>query len=122
MPDINYSTTLNVSRGFLSNTINVSGITATMNADGMQSATYVLSVTPTTIGTASLSAVGLAFLRNISTATASTCAVGVVSGGSMVPFSSPRPGETAILRLASGVTYQATGSAGSRLRVDITEA
>jgi hypothetical protein len=66
--------------------------------------------------------VGIAFLRNISTATASTCAVSVVSGGTAIPFSSLRPGESAILRLASGVSYQATGTAGSRLNVDITEA
>jgi hypothetical protein len=119
--DINYSVSLNVSKGNLSNAVNASGITATMNVDGMQSATYTLSGTPTNISTATLTAVGLAFLRNLSTATATTCSVGIVSGGSMLPFASPRPGETAILRLASGVSYQATGTAGVRLRVDVTE-
>lgn len=121
MSDINYSVSMNVSKGNLSNSVNASGITATMNVDGMQSATYTLSGTPTSISTATLTSVGIAFLRNLSTATATTCSVGIVSGGSMVPFASPRPGETAILRLASGVSYQATGTAGVRLRVDVTE-
>jgi hypothetical protein len=119
--DINYSVSMNVLKGNLSNSVNASGITATMNVDGMQSATYTLSGTPTSISTATLTSVGLAFLRNLSTATATTCSVGIVSGGTMLPFSSPRPGETAILRLASGVSYQATGTAGVRLRVDVTE-
>ena len=121
MSDINYSVSMNVSKGNLSSAVNASGITATMNLDGMQGATYTLSGTPTNISTSTLSVVGLAFLRNLSTATATTCSVGIVSGGSMVPFASPRPGETAILRLASGVSYQATGTSGVRLRVDVTE-
>lgn len=121
MADINYSVSMSVSKGNLSNSVNAAGITANMSVDGMQSQTYTLSGTPTSIGTASLTSVGLAFLRHLSTATSVTCSVGVLSGGTLVPFAAPRPGETAILRLASGVSYQATGTAGARLRVDITE-
>lgn len=121
MSDISYSVSLKVDKDYLSNTVNASGITASMAAAGMRSDTYTLSGTPTTLSTANLTTVGLAFLRNISTATGTTCAIGVVSGGSMVPFAAPRIGESAVLRLAAGATYQATGAAGCRLRVDITE-
>lgn len=121
MADISYSVSIKVEKGYLSNSVNASGVTAAMATTGMRSDTYTLSGTPTSISTANLTSVGLAFLRNLSTATASTCAVGVVSGASMIPFAAPLPGEVAVLRLASGATYQATGSAGTRLRVDITE-
>lgn len=121
MSDITYSISLNVNKGYLASSINAAGVTAAMAAAGIQSATYALSGTPTNISTATLTSVGLAFLRNLSSSTATTCAIGIVSGGSMIPFASPRPGETAILRLASGVSYQATGTTGTRLRVDITE-
>lgn len=121
MADINYSISMRVDKENLSNSINTSSVTANMSTVGMQSATYVLSGTPTTLATASLTAVGIAFLRNLSTATATTCSIGVVSGTSLISFAAPRPGETAILRLASGVNYQATGTSGARLRVDITE-
>jgi predicted RNA-binding Zn-ribbon protein involved in translation (DUF1610 family) len=121
VPDISYGTTLSIDKGNLQNNVRVSNITATMNATGMVSTTYTLSGTPTTLSTAALAAVGLAFLRNLSTATATTCSIGVVSGTAVIAFAAPRAGETAILRLASGQTYQATGTSGARLRVDITE-
>jgi TRAP-type uncharacterized transport system fused permease subunit len=50
-----------------------------------------------------------------------TAAIGIAAGGSFVGFATLRAGEPAILRLSSGTTYQATGVAGARLRVDITE-
>lgn len=121
MADVNYSVQVRVDKQFLSNTLSVSSVTATMSAVGMKSDTYVLSGTPTNISTANLTAVGLAFLRNLDSATAATCQIGVVSGGSFVPFSTLRAGEPAVLRLASGASYQATGSSGTRLRVDIIE-
>lgn len=121
MADITYSIALKVDKGNLSNSINASGVTASMGVDGMQSTTYSLSGTPTSISTANLTSVGLAFLRHLSSSTAATCAVGVVSGTSLITFSSLRPGETAVIRLADGATYQAKGTAGARLRVDITE-
>lgn len=121
MADISYSLSMKVDKDLLTNSVSVSNITASMSAVGMRSDTYTLSGTPTILGTANLTTVGLAFLRNLSTATASTCSIGVVSDGSMVPFAAPRSGEVAVLRLAAGSTYQATGTAGTRLRVDITE-
>lgn len=121
MADINYSVSLRVDKGNLSVSIPPAPVTATMSVTGVQDNVYTLSGTATNLPTATLTSVGLAILRNLSTATASTCQVGIVVGGTMYPFAAPRPGEQAVLRLASGTNYQATGTAGTRLRVTITE-
>jgi hypothetical protein len=47
--------------------------------------------------------------------------IGIEAGGLFVSFATLRSGEPAMFRLSSGTAYQAKGSAGSRLRVDITE-
>ncbi len=121
MADISYSVTVKVDKDYLSNTSNASGITAAMSLAGLKSDTYTLSTNASSISTANLGAVGLGFLRNLSTATASTVQVGIEAGGSFVSFATLRAGEPAVFRLSSGTTYQAKGVAGSRLRVDITE-
>jgi hypothetical protein len=121
MADISYSMTLKVDKGNLSNQVSVNGVTASMAAIGLQSQTLTLSTSQTSISTSNLSSVGMAFLRNLSTATAATCSVGILAGGSLAPFCTLRPGEPAIVRLAQGVVYGATGTAGGLLRVDITE-
>lgn len=121
MPDISYNVSLKLDKDFLNNSVSVANVTASMSQAGMSSMTLALSTTATAISTASLSSVGLAFLRNLSTATASTVTIGIESGTSFVGFATLRAGEPAILRLTPTTSYQAIGSAGSRLRVDITE-
>ena len=121
MSDINYSITYRVSKGFLSNTVNAGGVTASMEETGMISQTITLSTNAVSISTANLSSVGLAFLQNLSTSTIQTAAVGIQEGGSFVGFATLRAGEPAILRLSGSRQYQAIGVAGARLRVDITE-
>lgn len=121
MADITYSVTVKVDKGFLSNTNNTPGVTATMALVGLKTDTYTLSTNASSISTANLGSVGLGFLRNLSTATASTVQIGIEAGGSFVSFATLRAGEPAVFRLSSGTSYQARGSAGSRLRVDITE-
>lgn len=121
MSDINYSITYRVSKGFLSNNVNANGVTASMADTGLLSQTLTLSSNAVAITTANLSSVGLAFIQNLSTATLQTAAVGIMAGGSFVGFATLRAGEPALMRLTSGVDYQATGGAGARLRVDITE-
>ena len=121
MSDISYSMSMRVSKGYLDDLVSISGGTATMDNVGMKSLTITLSTNATSISTANLSAVGMAFLRNLQTSTASTVTVGVNSGG-YVGFSELRSGEAALVRLVGGVDYQAKGTAeGDRLRVDITE-
>lgn len=120
MADINYSVSMKVDKGYLTNSLNVNG-TASMSLTGLRTEVYTLSTTASSISTANLGSVGLGFLRNLSTATASTVQIGIEAGGSFVSFATLRSGEPAAFRLSSGTNYQARGSAGSRLRVDITE-
>lgn len=122
MSDINYSMTMRVAKDLLDDAVSISGGTATMDNAGMKSLTITLSTNATSISTANLSAVGMAFFRNLNTSTVSTVTIGINSGG-FVGFSTLRSGEAAMLRLTGGVDYQAKGAAeGNRLRVDITEA
>ena len=121
MSDINYSITYRVAKGFLNAQVNANGVTASMSDTGMLSQTLTLSTNAVAISTANLGSVGLAFLQNLSTATQQTAAIGIEAGGSFVGFATLRAGEPALMRLTPGTTYQATGGAGARLRVDITE-
>lgn len=121
MADISYSVSVRISKDNLDNVVNVSGVTASMSLTGLRSDTYTLSSNSVSISTANLGSVGLAYMRNLSTATASTASIGIGGGGSYLPFASLRAGEVAVLRLAGGTNYEARGAAGTRLRVDITE-
>lgn len=121
MSDINYGLSFVVNKGLLSNSINVAGVTASMAQTGLISQTLTLSTNAVSIQTSQLSSVGMAFLRNLSTATANTVTIGIDEGGSFVGFTTLRAGEPALMRLSAGTTYKAIGVAGSRLRVDITE-
>lgn len=121
MADVTYGISLAVNKGYLSNTVNVQNVTATMSVGGLKSLTYTLSTNETSISTANLASTGIAFLRNVSTATAATAQVGISSGGSFVPFTTLKPGEPQLFRMASSTNYVAIGGAGARLRVDILE-
>ena len=121
MPDISYNVSMKLDKDYLNNSVSVVNVTATMSEVGMNSMTLALSTTPVNISTANLTRVGLAFLRNLSTATASTATIGVSAGGSIAGFCTLRAGEPAIFRMSAGKDYQAIGTTGTRLRVDITE-
>jgi DNA-binding IclR family transcriptional regulator len=121
MSDISYGVQLTINKGFLDNRVQVNNVTATMSLEGMNSLTYTLTTNAVAVNTAGLSSVGMAFLRNLSTATASTAQIGIDQGGSFVGLASLRAGEPALFRLAAGTDYQLIGTAGTRLRVDITE-
>jgi hypothetical protein len=121
MADISYGVNITVNKGFLDSRIQVTNVTANMSLEGMQSLTYSLTTTPTNVSTSGLSSVGLAFLRNLSTATVATAQIGIDEGGSFVSLATLRAGEPAVFRLSTGVNYKAIGMAGTRLRVDVTE-
>lgn len=121
MSDITYSMTLRVDKENLSTLIAASGVTADMSSVGMKSMTLTLTTSTVSISTANLTSVGMAFLRNLSTATASTVQWGVVDGTSFTSVGTLRAGEPAILRLTSGSSYAAKGTAGTLVRVDIIE-
>jgi hypothetical protein len=121
MPDISYNVNLLIDKGYLSDTISASNVTATMSEVGMNSMTLSLSTNPVSISTANLTRVGMAFMRNFSTSTSSTATIGIVAGGSVAGFCTLRGGEAAVFRMSTGADYSAIGTAGTRLRVDITE-
>ena len=121
MSDVNYSMSMRVSKEYLDDFVSLSGGTATMDNAGMKSLVLTLSTNATSISTANLSSVGMAFLRNLNTSTLSTVTIGV-DFSDFVGFSTLRSGEAGMIRLTGGVDYQAKGtSEGDRLRVDITE-
>ncbi|NBW09334.1 MAG: hypothetical protein EBR82_15045 [Caulobacteraceae bacterium] len=121
MPDISYGISLTINKDNLVNQVSATNIAATMDVAGLKSVTYTLTTNATSISTANLSSVGVAFLRNLSTATASTAQIGIEAGGSFVSFSTLKAGEPQLFRLSAGTDYKAVGKSGTRLRVDITE-
>lgn len=121
MADISYGVQLTVNKGFLDNRIQVNNVTATMQVEGMSSLTYNLTTNAVSVNTAGLSSVGMAFLRNLSTVSNSTAQIGISEGGSFVSLATLRAGEPAMFRLTTGTDYKLVGTAGTRLRVDITE-
>jgi hypothetical protein len=121
MADLTIGTTIIVSKGSLSANLYSANVTATMNQSGLKTTVYTLSSTAVSLSTANLSSVGIAQFWNISGDTNATVLVSAVSGASAVGFAAPRPGEPALMRLAGGVSFQATGHTSAILRVDITE-
>lgn len=121
MADVTCTVSMKVNKGFLQADVNARGVTAAMTSDSMISTTYALSTNATTLSTANLSSVGFGVFRNLSTATASTAQIGIAAGGSFVSLATLKAGEPALFRLSAGQQYQAVGTAGTRLRVDITE-
>lgn len=124
MADITYSVSVQINKDNLTNSMGVNSATAAMSETGLKSQTLTVSTSTasaTSISTANLTAVGLAFLRNLSTSTASTVQIGIDGGGTFYPFSTLRGGEPGVLRLTAGASYKAVGDTTARLRVDITE-
>lgn len=117
MSDINYSVAMRIAKGNLSNQVNVSGVTASMSVGGMKSQSLDLTATPVSIDTTGIATLGLAFVQNISTHTAAT--VAMAANGATMCWA--KYGEPSLLRLWPGQTYTAYGTAGSRIRIDITE-
>jgi len=121
MADITYSMNMRVEKENLSSLVQVGQITASMAVAGYKSVIYTLTTNAVSVSTANLSSVGMAFLRNLATSSASTAQIGYEAGGSFFSFATLRGGESAMIRLSAGTDYQAIGSSGVRLRVDITE-
>lgn len=124
MPDINYSINASLSRGALNSSFVASGVTANCSNSGVSTQT----LTPGTnaagtvaISTASMSAVGLFFARNLSTVTTATVSFGQLSAGAMVPSITLRGGEAAVGRLASGSYAAMAAATGTQLVISIVE-
>jgi len=124
MADINYSVNASLSRGSLNSTFVASGVTADCSNSGVTTQT----LTPGTnaagtvaISTATMSAVGLFFARNLSTVSTATVSFGQLSAGSLVPTITLKGGEAAVGRLASGSYAAIAATTGTQLVISIVE-
>jgi len=121
MPDINYSINGQVTKGALSQSFAASGITADMATAGMLSVTLNLNTNVTTISTATLGSVGLAFARSLATTTTHEVSFGRYSGGTLYETVRLKAGEAAVLRLAAGDYAAKASVAGTRLVLTVYE-
>lgn len=121
MPDISYTISGQVTKGSLSQQFNASGVTANMDTAGVLAVTLNLTTNATSISTANLGAVGLAFVRSLATTTTHTVSFGRLVSGTLHETVRLKAGEAAVLRLAAGDYAARAAVAGSRMVVTIYE-
>lgn len=121
MPDVNYTINGQVSKGALSQSFAASGITANMATAGVLSVTLNLNTNVTTISTATLGSVGLAFARSLATTTTHEVSFGRYVGSTLHETLRLKAGEAAVLRLAAGDYAAKAAVAGTRLVLTIYE-
>lgn len=121
MADINYTINGQVSKGALAQSFAASGVTANMATAGVIAVTLNLDTNVTTISTASLGSVGLAFARSLATSTTHTVSFGRYSGGTLYETVRLKAGEAAVMRLAAGDYAAKAAVAGSRLVLTVYE-
>jgi hypothetical protein len=100
-------------------------VDATNSERGFTADTPPISTAVTNLSTASLSAVGYAFLRSLSTATSTpatqTITVGRLDGTNFVAFCRLRPNESGVIRLAPGSYAAQAAVEGDRLLFAVIE-
>jgi hypothetical protein len=120
--DISYTINGRVDRGPLQQSFAASGVTATMESAGVLSVTLGLGTATQEVSTASLSSVGMAFVRNLGTVSTHTVSMGRLDGTTLFETLRLRGGEAAVLRLAPGDYAAKAEQAGTtRLLVQIYE-
>lgn len=124
MSDIIQQVSLQVNKGFLSQTLLASGVTANMAASGILQNTY----TPGTnaagtaaIATTTLTACGMFFARNLSTISTAAVSFGAMNAGAMVPTIKLRGGECATGRLSPASYSCQSNLTGTQLLIVICE-
>ena len=108
MADVTYNISGTVQKGALREQFNASAITADIATAGVSAVTLALGTSTTAVSTATLGAVGLAFIRNLATEATHT-----------VSFGRLEAGEAALLRLAPG-NYAAKAAVAGTTRAVIT--
>ena len=121
MPDISYSISGQVTKGALSQQFAASGVTADIATAGLMSVTLNLNTNVTSVSTANLGAVGLAFVRSLATSTTHTVSFGRLVSGMLHETVRLKAGEAAVLRLAAGDYAAKAAVAGSRMVLTIYE-
>lgn len=119
MSDLTYSISGNVQKGAFREQFNAAAVTADIATAGVLSVTLPLATTTVEVNTASLGALGLAFVRNLSTVSTHTILLGRLDGNTLYETLRLRGGEAAILRLAPG-DYAAKANVAGTTRAVIT--
>lgn len=119
MPDVTYNISGTVQKGALREQFNASAITADIATAGVSAVTLGLDTSTTAVSTATLGAVGLAFIRNLATETTHTVSFGRLDGTTLHETVRLKAGEAALLRLAPG-DYGAKAAVAGTTRAVIT--
>jgi hypothetical protein len=119
MADVTYNISGTVQKGALREQFNASAITADIATAGVSAVTLALGTSTTAVSTATLGAVGLAFIRNLATETTHTVSFGRLDGTNLYETVRLKAGEAALLRLAPG-NYAAKAAVAGTTRAVIT--
>lgn len=121
MPDISYTISGQVAKGALSQSFSASGVTADIATAGVLAVTLNLGTSSTQISTATLGALGLAFVRSLATTTTHTVSFGRLVSGALHETVRLKAGEAAVLRLAAGDYAAKAAVDGSRMVLTVYE-
>lgn len=121
MPDLSFSVSALVGKGFFAQSFNAANMTADMSSAGMIALTLNLNTTTTQISTATMGGLGLCFARNLSTVTTHTVSFGRLNGTTLYESVKLRAGEAAMFRMAAGDYAAKAAVAGSRLLINVVE-
>jgi hypothetical protein len=119
MADVTYNISGTVNKGALREQFNASAITADIATAGVSAVTLALGTSTTAVSTATLGAVGLAFIRNLATEATHTVSFGRLDGTNLYETVRLKAGEAALLRLAPG-DYAAKAAVTGPTRAVIT--
>lgn len=119
MADVTYNISGTVQKGALREQFNASAITADIATAGVSAVTLALDTSTTAVSTATLGAVGLAFIRNLATESTHTISFGRLDGTNLYETVRLKGGEAALLRLAPG-DYAAKAAVAGTTRAVIT--
>ena len=119
MADVTYNISGTVNKGALREQFNASAITADIATAGVSAVTLALGTSTTAVSTATLGAVGLAFIRNLATEATHTVSFGRLDGTNLYETVRLKAGEAALLRLAPG-NYAAKAAVTGPTRAVIT--
>lgn len=121
MPDVTMSFQVSASKDSFAQTIAGAGVTANMSVAGLLSVPAALGTAAVTIGTASLSSLGIAVVANLGTDSTQVVTFGRWDGSTLWGAVAPRGGEKAVLRLEPGNYAWRANVAGTRALVQILE-
>ena len=121
MAEITFSVAIQISKDFLDESYQASGVTASMSTTGLMSTTLNLGTSTTAVTTTGLSSVGMCFAKSLATETTHTVSFGRLVGTNLYSSCTLRAGEAALLRLTAGDYAAQAAVANSKLLLTILE-